>query len=374
MLNTDIFPDNISGSNKVAAREGYKYGSGKAQTQIYGGRIHKVFGGSNTKGNVRTATVAMLDERSDCKLEMDGFYGGGKSAYMEGNTQIELGCISGLDEIYGDAEQADVGSHVVLTLTSGHYNKVYGGNNLGGKILGSITVNIEQTGCLPIEIGELYLGGNNAPYSVYGYDADGIIRGGTNIYPDPVMNLRSFKSIGTVFGGGEGAGAELAGNPTINVNVATGWVDGQYRGTSNNDPNSQYHAAPQTLTPDGVIGTIFGGGNEARVIGNTTVNISDQTTVEMSSLNSIKNRIEASQEKKVINGGMVFELTDDKKGIKYTVEGQNQPAMTQPIIQTVNGATITGNVYGGGNNAEVTGNTYITVGPDGTPQPVNPAP
>lgn len=368
------YPDNISGSNQVAAREGYKYGSGKAQTGIFGGRIHKVFGGSNTKGNVRTATVAMLDEKSDCKLEMDGFYGGGKSAYMEGKTQIELGCISGLDEIYGGAEQADVGSHVVLTLTSGHYNKVYGGNNLGGKILGSITVNIEQTGCLPIEIGELYLGGNNAPYSVYGYDDNGIIRGGTKVYPDPVMNLRSFKSIGTVFGGGEGAGAELAGDPTINVNVATGWVDGQYMSTDNNDPNSQYHAAPQALTPDGVIGTIFGGGNAAQVTGNTTINIGDQSTVEMHSLSAIKERIDATQEKKLIMGGIVFELSDDKNSIKYTVQGQNTPAMTQPIIQTVNGANITGNVYGGGNQADVTGGTTITLGPDGTPQPVSPAP
>ncbi|MBR3937834.1 MAG: chitobiase/beta-hexosaminidase C-terminal domain-containing protein [Bacteroidaceae bacterium] len=356
------YPDNISGSNQVAAREGYKYGSGKAQTGIFGGRIHKVFGGSNTKGNVRTATVAMLDEKSDCKLEMDGFYGGGKSAYMEGKTQIELGCISGLDEIYGGAEQADVGSHVVLTLTSGHYNKVYGGNNLGGKILGSITVNIEQTGCLPIEIGELYLGGNNAPYSVYGYDDNGIIRGGTKVYPDPVMNLRSFKSIGTVFGGGEGAGAELAGDPTINVNVATGWVDGQYMSTDNNDPNSQYHAAPQALTPDGVIGTIFGGGNAAQVTGNTTINIGDQSTVEMHSLSAIKERIDATQEKKLIMGGIVFELSDDKNSIKYTVQGQPTPAMTQPIIQTVNGANITGNVYGGGNQADVTGGTTINVG------------
>lgn len=362
-----------------AARQQYAYGSGEAKTQIYGGRLHKVFGGSNTLGNVRVATVAMLDETSSCPLELDGIYGGGKSAYMEGNAEIELGCIHGLDEIYGGAEQADVGSDIVLTLTSGHYNKVYGGNNLGGKIMGSITVNIEQTGCLPIEIGELYLGGNNAPYSVYGYNANGTIieSADHNIYDHPVMNLKSFKSIGTVFGGGEGAGAELAGNPTINVNVATGWVDGQYKGTGEQDANSIYHAAPQALTPDGEIGTIFGGGNAAQVTGNTTINIGDQSEVEMLSLSAIKERIEAiedPQEKKLIMGGIVFELSDDKKSIKYTVQGQNTPTMTQPIIQTVNGANITGNVYGGGNQADVTGGTTIKVGPEGTPQQASPAP
>lgn len=338
-----------------AARQSYAYGSGEAKTQIYGGRLHKVFGGSNTLGNVREATVAMLDEISDCQLVLDGIYGGGKSAYMEGNAEIELGCVSGLDEIYGGAEQADVGKSIVLTLTSGHYNKVYGGNNLGGKIMGSITVNIEQTGCLPLEIGELYLGGNNAPYSVYGYNNDGTIKTeGTRIYDQPVMNLKSFKSIGTVFGGGQGESAVLAGDPTINVNVVTGWVDGQSK--------SIYHATPQDLTPDGMIGTIYGGGNAADVIGNTNINIGNQATVEMHSLAVIKQKIQESANGQFTTGGMIFKLSDDEKSITYTVVGQTEPAMTKQIIQTVNGANITGNVYGGGNQADVTGSTNVVIG------------
>lgn len=346
-----------------AARQSYAYGSGEAKTQIYGGRLHKVFGGSNTLGNVREATVAMLDEISDCQLVLDGIYGGGKSAYMEGNAEIELGCVSGLDEIYGGAEQADVGKNIVLTLTSGHYNKVYGGNNLGGKIMGSITVNIEQTGCLPLEIGELYLGGNNAPYSVYGYNNDGTIKTeGTRIYDQPVMNLKSFKSIGTVFGGGQGERAVLAGDPTINVNVATGWVDGQYKGIGDQDPKSIYHATPQDLTPDGVIGTIYGGGNAADVIGNTNINIGNQATVEMHSLAVIKQKIQESANGQFTTGGMIFKLSDDEKSITYTVVGQTEPAMTKQIIQTVNGANITGNVYGGGNAAAVTGSTNVVLG------------
>ena len=356
------YPDNISGPDQIAARAGYIYGSGVAKTSIFGGRLHKVFGGSNTKGNVRETTVAMLDEESSCNLVLDGFYGGGKSAYMEGKTDIQLGCISGLHEIYGGAENADVGSNIVLTLTSGKYNKVYGGNNIGGKIRGSITINIEQTGCLPIEIGELFLGGNNAPYSVYGYNANGnIIESGERKYADPVINIRSCKSIGTVFGGGEGAGATLAGNPTINANIASGWVDGQYRGHGDNDPYGIYHAAPQLLD-DGVIDTIFGGGKKAKVIGYTTINVANQENVEMVSLNAIKAKIQASQTGKFTIGGMVFELADNGESIQYTVLGQNTPALTRTIIQPVNGATVTGNIYGGGNEADVTGQTFINVG------------
>ena len=308
----------------------------------------------------------MLDEQSDCQLVLDGFYGGGKSAYMEGKADIELGCISGLDQIYGGAEQADVGNNIVLTLTSGHYNKVYGGNNLGGRIMGSITVNIEQTGCLPITIGELFLGGNNAAYSVYGYNGDNIIESGTNQpYADPVLNLKSFKSIGTVFGGGEGASATLAGNPIVNVNVVSGWVDGQYRGHGESDPNKTYHANPQLLDNGeiGQIDTIFGGGKKAKVIGDTHVNIGDQTTVEMHSLTVLRDKIKASENGKYISGGMVFELSNDEKTIYYTKTGDTEHSLERTIIQNVKGANITGNIYGGGNEADITGKTNVQVGP-----------
>ena len=361
----DATDQTIAGPDDAAkqAREHLAYGSGKATTEISGGWLHKVFGGSNTLGNVREATIAMLDESSPCTLHLDGFYGGGKSAYMEGKAEIELGCIHGLEEIYGGAEQADVGSDIVLTLTSGHYNKVYGGNNLGGKIMGSITVNIEQTGCLPIEIGELYLGGNNAPYSVYGYDQnDNIIEFGTPLYShQPVVNLKSFKSIGTVFGGGEGSGATMAADPVINVNIASGWVDGQYRGTGEQDPNRGYHANPQTLQTDGIIGQIFGGGNAAKVIGNTSIHIGDQATVEMESLKALKAKIKANGGT-FTSGGMDFSLSQDENSIIYTIHGQSEASMEKTIIQTVNGATISGNVYGGGNHADVTGKTNINLG------------
>ena len=355
----------------AARRERYAYGSGKAKTEVYGGRIHKVFGGSNTLGNVREATVAMLDEVSTCELKLDGIYGGGKSAYMEGNAEIELGCIHGLDDIYGGAEAADVGSDIVLTLTSGHYNNVYGGNNLGGKILGSITVNVEQTGCLPIEIGTLYLGGNNAPYSVYGYDQnDHIIESGKRIYNEPVLNLKSFASIDTVFGGGKGAKAILAGNPTINVNVATGWVDGQYRGTGDSDSNHGYHGTPQILPNDGVIGQIFGGGNAAKVIGSTTINIGTQDSVSIESLEFLRNKLIAKNGPDTLGNIVRVELLDHNSKVKYTGVGGGNPTITRAVKQKVNGATVTGNVYGGGNEADVTGGTNIVVGRDGTPQPV----
>lgn len=366
------------------AQNNLAYGSGLASTNIYGGNIHYVFGGSNTKGNIREASVAMLDELSTCPLVLNGIHGGGREAYMEGKTILEMGCTTGMPAIYGGSENADVGSDITLTLTSGHFDKVFGGNNKGGRIFGSITVNIEQTGCLPITIDEIYLGGNNAPYSVFGYEDtyDKVILDGDTIkqyhlidsadaklYHDPVLNLRSFESIGKVFGGGNGEHAIMVGDPTVDINITRGWINGQYIGTT--QEYSQYKATPQELAHDGVIDTVFGGGNEAIVKGNTNVLIGTRLsdTITIKSMEQLYNTIpETGQTRSNIK--MVKADNNDIKTITYTVVDENcdpvagKAPLTVQVRENVNGATITGNVYGGGNNADVTQSTNVQVGPE----------
>lgn len=294
---------------------GAEYGTGIASAKIYGGEIHNVFGGSNTRGNIRESSVAELDVPDNKKcdtFEVGEVYGAGNKAYMAGSSNIELGCIPGLEVIYGGAKQANIGKDIVLTLTSGTFGKVFGGNNLGGDILGSITVNIEETGCNPLIIGELYGCGNNASYTVPAGKSD------------PQVNIRSFTSIGKVFGGGLGSGAVVYGNTNVNINVAKG---------ANADADASVVAEGTTVYSmsvpahqKGAIGSIdlvFGGGNAAAVDGDTNVNIGTETTVEMESLPLVG-------------------------GAKQT--------------QTVEGVNITGNVYGGGNAADVTGKTNVTIG------------
>jgi hypothetical protein len=368
------------------------YGTGVATTEVYGGRIHYIYGGSNTKGNVREIAVAMLDEVSTCPLVVDGIYGGGREAYMEGSSMLEMGCVTGLNEIYGGSEKADVGSNVELTITSGHFNKVFGGNNKGGRILGSIKVNIEQTGCVPITIDELYLGGNNAPYSVYGYFNDPFtvnLNGeevthyelkrpsdNNRIYDEPVLNIRSFKSIGNVYGGGNGKYAVMVANPTVDINVTQGWVNGEYVG--NVAEYSDYKRTPALLQNDGVIDTVFGGGNAARVEGSPTVKIGDRinTKVLLKSMNDLYTTVGASGERRS-DVLIQRDTKDNADAIKYTIVGDNnvpvsgKDPLTVNLSQTVKGATISGNVYGGGNAADVTGGTNIQVGPNGNGQSGN---
>ena len=238
---------------------------------------------------------------------------------------------------------------VKLTLTSGKFGRVFGGNKSGGKLKGSITVNIEEGNCdTPLVIGELYAGGNLAPYSIYGYKADGSLRTeaeyndpaqttdedkeaegiASGSHNSPILNVRAFTSIGNIYGGGLGEDAVMIGSPTVNINeVKSGFAGDDYAGetrmlTNLDNTTSSVYLYPHTTGEIGVIGNVYGGGNAAKVIGDTNVNIGTKTKE-------------------------VFE---------------SEEAQGYQKAHDVVGADIRGNVYGGGNQAEVTGKTNVVIG------------
>gem|GEM_PF-2178445 len=328
-----------------------RYGKGKAHTEILGGIIHHVFGGSNTLGNVVDSAIVTLGDQdlATCEFVVDEVFGAGNEAYMAGVAQIDMKCIPGImSAVYGGSRLADIHNDVVLNITGGHYRRVFGGNDQAGNIYGSITVNIEETGCLPIIIGELYGGGNQADYSVYGYNDDGTPKrpgvGGVTIadsvYSHPQINVKSATRIGTVYGGG--LEALVVGNPHVNINMCQGWVNGVYEPAdgATGDVNDTEHYDESFKYKDatdlelGTIGTVFGGGNRADVIGDTYVNVGTQTQISLET------------------------LTTDTENPDY--ETLNPLHYTNP--REVVGANILGNVYGGGNQANVTGKTHVTVG------------
>ena len=366
----------------------YVYGTGLANVTVKGGTIYRVFGGSNTKGNVRKTALTMLEELQNdgqpvCEFHVGEAYGGGKSAPMDAEAKLLMACIPGLEEVYGGAQAADIKDNVTLTITNGTFDRVFGGNNLSGTISGSITVNVEEVGCRPIIIGELYGGGNLAAYSIYGYDADGKPKtSGQNPSKDPVVNAKSFTSIGSIYGGGYGEGALMVGSPTVNINeVADPESEAQNKTYTVPDPDdpddpekatTHYYsnyagetkeiAGHDVILPShvkgkmGSIHTVFGGGNAAKVMGNTTVNIATQEEVYIV--------------KEVTAGAALPEGCYTRSGagttadpfVYTTATGTASADVTYYEKQDVLGVDIRGNVYGGGNEAEVTGNTNVNIG------------
>ena len=353
----DVDADNAQTPEDRAAN--YGYGSGKASVNIFGGTIHRVFGGSNTKGNVRQTAVTMLDEGGECEFCVDEAYGGGKSAPMDAEAKLLMACIPGLKAAYGGAEAADIQSNVTLNITNGTFDRVFGGNNISGTIRGAITVNVEEVGCKPIKIGELYGGGNQAGYSIYGYDSSGkpVESGVTPLYDDPQVNVMSFTSIGNIYGGGYGANATMVANPSVNVNVAYGRYynnDNSIVGENAKTPGN-YPIPSHAKGKMGAINYVFGGGNAAKVIGNTNVNIA---TLE-----------EVYVVKEVAVGNSVSDYytrsgagTTDNPFIYTEATGTAIEGTTYYEKKDVVGADIRGNVFGGGNQAEVTGNSKVKIG------------
>ena len=340
----------------------YVYGSGKASVNIFGGTIHRVFGGSNTKGNVRQTAVTMLDENSGCDFCVDEAYGGGKSAPMDAEARLLLACIPGLTAAYGGAEAAAIQGNVTLNITNGTFDRVFGGNNLSGTINGSITVNIEEIGCKPVKIGELYGGGNQAGYSVYGYNDNGTPKeSGTKLYNDPQINVNSFTSIGNIYGGGFGSGATMVGNPTVNVNVAYGrYYNAEESVVGENAKTPKDYPIPSHAKGKmGSISNVFGGGNAAKVIGTTSVNIGTLSEVYV-----------MKDPKDLAVGDDVSNYyTRNDNGTYTKATGTAQEGKTYYEKKDVVGANIIGNVYGGGNNAEVTGDAHVTIGEKATTTP-----
>ena len=344
---------------RIAPGSDIVYGTGQASINVYGGTVHRVFGGSNTKGNVRQTAVTLLDENSGCEFCVDEAYGGGKSAPMDAEAKLLMACIPGLRAAYGGAEAAAIKGNVTLNITNGTFDRVFGGNNLSGTIDGSITVNIEEVGCRPIKIGELYGGGNLAGYSVNGYNDDGTPKeSGPKLYEDPQVNVMSFTSIGKVFGGGFGSGATMVGNPTVNVNEVYGryYNDDRSIVAEGAETPNHYPIPSHAKGKMGAIHTVFGGGNAAKVMGNTTVNIATQAEVYIV--------------KEVTAGAALPEGCYTRSGagttadpfVYTTATGTASADVTYYEKKDVLGVDIRDNVYGGGNNAEVTGNTNVNIG------------
>jgi hypothetical protein len=121
----------------------------------------------------------------------------------------------------------------------------------------------------------------------------------------------------------------VTGNPHVNINMQKGSVNGEYTYVDGKSPAEyasyasgyEESAGVPRVFPYklelGTIGTVFGGGNAANVVGDTYVNIGDGTFI-------------------------------NENGEASTV--------------TRRSAQITGRVFGGGNNAEVSGNTHVVIG------------
>ena len=362
----------------------YSIGTGIASTTVNGGHIHNVYGGSNKKGNIRAEALLQIQQVGTCPLITDKTYSGSKEATIDAETNTIFDCVREGNEVYGGSKNADILNDVHVRITNGHYTKVFGGNEVAGTITGSITIDIEENGCTPIEIDELYAGGYLAPYSVYGYSTEtravkdengNVISGLTQRIPykkgdtgalatpsrDPQINIISATKIGKIYGGGYMA--DLIGSPHINVNMTTGRIReayaSEYTGTGSYPYITATDAAGNKIIPVGVIGTIFGGGNKGDIYGDTYVEIG---TGEW--LNFTGQRETTDADGKVYVYNSTTKKWDWTKKVGETTESgtvDNKPVPARNAAFVLREGT-GGQVFGGGDQGYIFGNTNVNIG------------
>ena len=276
---------------------------GGTNTTINGGYMHYVFGGSNTRGTITgTKEVNIADAGScvdpiiynffaggnlaassgnietnvtNCNVKFGNFYGGANQASITGNvtTTIKGGTYR---QIFGGSKSADITGNVTVNFNGGTVGNLFGGNNTSGEISGTIVVNVEKNSECGFSIDYVYGGGRDAAYGDGGhnhgnYPQVNIIHTGANTATEKVVY--------DVFGGGLGTGAQVYGNPQVNIGDGVG---GHTVTVGRNVFGGGSAAQVNGNTAVKVLGTttsvgsnVYGGGNEATVTGNTDVQIGD---------------------------------------------------------------------------------------------------
>ena len=261
---------------------GAVYGGGLGEnTKVKGNVIVNVNGASIT-GDVYGGSAQGLVNCNDSGNGVNG----------SANTQVILtnGSITG--NLYGGghglgSKEAHVWGPVTVNVDGGTVNNIFGCNNAAGAPQSTVKVNINSS-----VVENVYGGGNLAAYSY------------TGNYPEVNINNGT---IANVFGGGLGATAVVTGNPQVTI--------------GDNSNGSTYAM---------VTGNVYGGGDAAKVVGNTTVVYNDSHT--------------SSQVAKLFGGSNAANIE-----VNPNVSGTGKTNVT------LTNGKVTGGLYGGCNTSGTVG-------------------
>lgn len=260
--------------------------------------------------------------------KVKNLYGGCNKGHQTGDITLT---IEGgeIDNVFGGCKgtqttPANVNGNITLTIKGGTIKNVFGGCNINGNVTGTITVNVidGEDGNCPLILNNVYGGGREAHYQPTT----------AGLYPKVnIYHLKEGNSVkGNVYGGGWGSSAYVQTNPVVSI------------GDSNNTSNKVK-----------VDGCIYGGGEEAEVRGNTTVNIKNASTTVNSNVFGGGNLANVTGNVDIVignnNAGPI--VNGDVYGggaLAHTGTSGNTDATTYHNNVSLYNGTVKGNVYGGG--------------------------
>ena len=374
-----------------AERETYGIVQNTTTVDLNGGTINgNVFAGGNN-GQVKGGTNVTYSAGTIT----DAIYGGGNAAGVKSSEIAISGKLGKSADVYGGSRNVteairDIQESASIILKDGSSaGHVYGGSNLAGNISETVKITIPQNAVVQAS---LYGGGNQAALTVTpevhvqknAQLTGDVYGGGKGVLKSENLLARAFLRLftasdlidahvpstnvvingtvtGDVFAGGEyatvgttdeNADATALAEKVSNVTV-TGTVIGNVYGGGKGEEGKEYAAINGSTCvslQDGgkVTGSVFGGGQNAPVAGNTNVLAEGGIYQILYGGNDISGTISGTAQVKV-SGGTAQEVYAGGYG-----------ADTINASAEVTGGTV-GKLFGGGNAATVTGSSKVTV-------------
>ena len=315
--------------------------------------IANVFGGGNEanyapeNGNTNSTKKATVNIFS-CDNTIGRVFGGGNKASAIGVATNVYG--GRFNQVFGggngDGGEANIGAGGTnLMVSGGIINQLFGGSNLAGTITGDMRVNVTNSGDCTEDIKEFFGGSNEAPIGTEDHPADLVTI--INCGSSPVH-------INTVYGGSNLA--DITGDVT--VNIFGGEYEYVYGGSKGQTGTFEDDAAD--ISGDvtlnlfgGEITNAFGGSNiNGNINGQIIVNVLDNEAsgcgLDITNIYGASNATAYTPD----NGENLISPLVNVMHINniHEVGGQNVEF------------GIRGNVFGGGNLAEVNSNPKLNIG------------
>ena len=395
-VNVDVYHTNHTNDNKYPDPEPSSITDVAAQTAY---AIHEVYGGGNLAPYSGASAPAVHIHNCDNTIQF--VYGGGNAASVPAtNITIDGGRFEYIFAGGNGAGEGNPGANitgdVTLNFNGGIADYVFGGSNTLGTIGGDKHINIAKVGsCIDPTILNFFAGGNRADGSggtieitdcyfrvrnFYGGANQAVTTGDVtvNIYGGNYYNIFGGSNAADIIGdvtvnfyggtvtnifGGNNAKGQITGDIFVNViknssctfsvdNVYGGGQDARYGCVSCN-PNTSGDSLHTGFPQVNILHTgnsqinydVFGGGlgTGAQVFGTPQVTIGGAQKITINA--SLVDRV-VKVGRNVYGGGSEAQVNGDTK------------------VKVLGPSTIDGNVYGGGNAAVVTGNTKVEIGED----------
>lgn len=264
-------------------------------------------------------------------------YGGNNAGGKTMNSNVNLTC-GNIDAVYGGGENAPtINSNIDVSSIS--CSLIYGGGDEGNT--DNVTMNVTDS-----VIDKNIFGGGNA----------------ADVNNDIVLNVNNTTVNGNIYGGGNLGASNGKVTTTINDSIVNNAIFGGGKsasvGNSDNEVVSILNVTGTTCD------SVYGGGEDAGVNGNTSVHVSGSNVGSIYGGGSGENAFATSLNNddnpaKVMGNTSV--LIDGNTTASYVYGGGNLGMVIGSANVNTLDVTVDNSIYGGGNAAKIGGNTYVYV-------------